>query len=425
MAKRKTNSAARKREAPVAQKRKNSALQKKMKREENSATKNSLATSVEKIPIIKRETIVPYLIALILLVAASLVVIVYKSYAWPAFFALLLYIGFYNGHNYLHKIIQNSRLRRYAHGLSSLIATLLVIILILLPTIVVIQQLLLELYRLIADLRLLFSNNQFLITLQKFPLLIDVFTARPFFWISIYDTLAEIVAKYGDYFDTANIGSWVGNLFSIVSGSLGFTFSLGFNLLLAIVILYFLFRDGPFFYMALKRALPFSSEITDSLATRMRELTSTVLKGNIFISILQGSLLALGLFICGFQSYVVYGAVAAIFSLVPVIGTAVVWLPASLYLALIEKSYSLALFLSIYGLSMFLILENILKPKLLNEKLGIHPLFIFFAILGGIVEFGITGVILGPLFVTLFATIWKFYHIWDPANPKAGSQLEG
>ncbi|MCB1308570.1 MAG: AI-2E family transporter, partial [Leptospiraceae bacterium] len=58
-------------------------------------------------------------------------------------------------------------------------------------------------------------------------------------------------------------------------------------------------------------------------------------------------------------------------------------------------------------------LENIVKPKLMDRKLGMHPLLLFFAILGGLTEFGFTGVILGPLFVTLFMTIWSIYHIWE------------
>ena len=103
--------------------------------------------------------------------------------------------------------------------------------------------------------------------------------------------------------------------------------------------------------------------------------------------------------------------IAAILSVVPVIGASVVWVPCALYLAMFEMRLGAAILLAVYCLTILPVLENFIKPKLLNTKLGIHPLLLFFAIMGGISEFGLIGVIMGPLFLMLFKVIWDVYRI--------------
>jgi len=185
------------------------------------------------------------------------------------------------------------------------------------------------------------------------------------------------------------------------------------NIFIGIILLFFLFRDGPHFYIFLENALPFPKSITSNFVSRMKEIISAVLKGNLLVSAIQGTAVGIGFFITGIPNVFLWGSIAAILSLIPIVGTSIVWIPGSLYLVFFEDSIGWAAVLAIYSLSMFLFLENIIKPKLLDKKLGMHPIFLFLAIIGGIAEFGITGVVLGPLFVTLFMTIWSIYHIWE------------
>ena len=86
-------------------------------------------------------------------------------------------------------------------------------------------------------------------------------------------------------------------------------------------------------------------------------------------------------------------------------------------MAFLRQEYAPALFLSIYCPAVYLILENVFKPILLDRKLALHPMFLFLAILGGIAEFGPSGVIIGPVVVTLFLTMWRIYHIWGSEVP--------
>ncbi len=295
-----------------------------------------------------------------------------------------------------------------------MISTTLSFLLIVLPSVLLVKQLANEGYWLFSQAHYIFSNEEVWDRLTNIPFVSSLIATQPFFWVDIVNILNEASEDFGKYLNVDQIGSWVGNLFRFIRGGVSFTLSLLYNLLLVMILLFFLFRDGPALYQAVKRALPFPESITDHFTHQMQCTITDVLNGNIFVSLLQGAALGFALLLCGFESVVSYGAIAALFSVIPVIGTAVIWFPSSLYLAFVEQRYVSAFLLSIYGLGVYSVLENILKPKLLVAKLGIHPLFLFFSILGGITEFGIPGAIIGPLFLVLFKTIWNIYHIWEP-----------
>jgi predicted PurR-regulated permease PerM len=173
-----------------------------------------------------------------------------------------------------------------------------------------------------------------------------------------------------------------------------------------------MFHEGNHFNNVVQNIMPMQADLYKSFILRMRDIIWAVLVGNFFVALLQGVAITIGLLISGIPSPVLWGVVAAIFSLVPVIGTGVIWLPAAFYLAFIENSYSYAIFIAIYGESMFLLLENIVKPLMMNKKVGLHPLFLFLAIVGGITEFGISGIFVGPLAVTVFLTLWTILKLW-------------
>ena len=372
-------------------------------------------------PSIKQNNFLPYIGLFLILGAGYLVFTIFQDYAWPAFSALLLYVGFYEMHKQL--LLYTARYNIFKggngnalKGWAAAISTLLACALIIVPSIFIVKQLIGEIYWLIEQIHHFFADEQSLTKLENLPWLGEFVSRKPFFWVDIFNFSAKLTKDFGSYLDPGEIGNWLQGLFRFVRGGVGLTLSFVYNLLLMLILLYFLFRDGPSFYRFLRKALPFPLSVTDYFTASMQRTTMDVLRGNIFVSLLQGSALGLALLVCGFESIFTYGAIAAIFAIVPIIGTAVIWLPSALYLATVEARYGAALLLAIYGLSVYLALENFLKPKLLDSKLGIHPLFLFFSILGGLAEFGISGVILGPLFLVLFKTIWSIYHVWEPKD---------
>ncbi|MCB1173362.1 MAG: AI-2E family transporter [Leptospiraceae bacterium] len=361
--------------------------------------------SRQAITTISREHIVPWIAGLLLIGAGWLVFVVYQSYAWPTFLALLIYVGFDDINQFLIRRLGKNR------SLAALITVFLVILLILIPSIYLLSHLVQQLSDLVDVISTALKNRQILYTLERVPWLVDFLTSEPFFWVDLLQILQNTNGEYLSMLDTNSLGNWLSNIYFLVKGSLSVTLGLITNLLMALIILFFLFRDGPLFYQFIRRVFPFPEVITDRFTNRMRSLIRAVFWGNIFVSFLQGAAISIGLSICGIHNSIVYGVIAAVFALIPIIGTGVVWAPTALYL-LARGDYGLAIFIAVYGVSMYLVLENIVKPKLLDRRLGLHPLLLFFAILGGLAEFGVSGVFLGPLFVTLFVTMWSIYHVW-------------
>ena len=361
----------------------------------------------EHIRTLSKERILPYLAGAILIAASVMVFIVYRSYAWSAFIAMLFYVGFDGINRRFNTIFHGSR------NLAAGVSTLIVVLIILVPVFLILRHLIGEIISLIVHIRNSLTDETLMNIVQNYPSLASFFTAEPFFWVNLSSEYRSFVGEYSKILDPDQIGAWLGNAYSVVSGGISITAEMTGNLLLGIIILFFLFRDGPQFYSFLEEALPFPPVITSRFVSRMTEIIRAVLRGNVFVSILQGTAVAVGLSICGISNSAVFAVIAAVCSLIPIIGTAIVWIPVVAYLVFVEGTYGLAIFLMVWCLVFYLFLENIFKPKILDRTLGIHPLFLFLAIIGGITEFGITGVILGPLFVTLFITIWSIYHIWD------------
>lgn len=349
----------------------------------------------------------PYLGGLIIVGSAFLVVLVYRSYAWPAFLALLFYAGFAKPHRWLLDRLKGNRTA--AAGVS----TVTVMAILLGPVSLLTRLLIIQAFDLLNGIKAFLLSDWALEVAQRFPGLVSWITDDPFFWVELEATYVKMLDQYSAYLDPDRVGNLLGGAYSFVLGGMTFTLTFAVNLVFGFILLFFLFRDAPLFYRALETALPFPPSLLRSFVDRMKETISAVLVGNVFVSVLQGVALGLGFAICGVPNALLYGSIAVVFSIIPVVGTSPVWIPGTLYLAFIVESYGLAIFLAVYGLGVFLLLENIVKPKILDRRLGIHPMFLFFSILGGLKEFGITGIFLGPLFVALFLTLWKIYHIWE------------
>ncbi len=364
------------------------------------------------IPVLSRTTILPYLAGALLIGAFFMVCIVYRGYVWPAFLAMILYAGFERLNRRVTILCRGNR------TLGAALTTIFVICIVFGPATLLIMRLFTEGLALVQIVREFLSGDRMIVALHSFPWVVEFFTGEAFFWLDLAGTIQNLTGEYTSFLDPDRIGSLVTNAYSIALGSMTIVVGLAANLLLGVLLLFFLFRDGPLLYSFMEDALPFPREITLRFVVRMKELMSAVLRGNVLVAILQGAAVAGGLFLVGIPNYILYGSIAGIFSLVPIIGTSVVWIPAALFLAFARNEYAPAVFLSVCAPAAYLILENIFKPILLDRKLSVHPMFLFLAILGGIAEFGPAGVIIGPLIVTLFLTMWRIYHIW-------GSEIHG
>ena len=134
--------------------------------------------------------------------------------------------------------------------------------------------------------------------------------------------------------------------------------------------------------------------------------------GQIVVGMVQGVLAWLGFYLLGVPNPVLWGSLTAVISIIPLLGAVLVWVPIVIYLTLaatMTGEYWRAITLLFYGTFIISLIDNVLKPKIVGERAKIHPLVILFGILGGIQLFGIPGILIGPLVLTIFDVMIEIY----------------
>ena len=124
---------------------------------------------------------------------------------------------------------------------------------------------------------------------------------------------------------------------------------------------------------------------------------------------MQGTICGLAFAIASIEGPVFWGSVMAIMSVVPAFGTAIIWLPALIILAL-TGDFTGVIVLAVLCGAVAGNLDNIVRPRLVGKDTEMHDLFVLFGTLGGITMFGLLGIIIGPIIAALFITIWEIYE---------------
>jgi predicted PurR-regulated permease PerM len=200
------------------------------------------------------------------------------------------------------------------------------------------------------------------------------------------------------------------------------------QLVVAFLALFFLFRDGASLRGLLARWLPLPAETQDELIEQLIRTINANVNGVLVVGTAQGTATALALWLLGVPSPLLLGLMAAAFSVLPIIGPAVVWVPSSLFL-LATGQVAQGLILLAVGAGFISFLDNLLRPLVLSGQLHLHPLLVFLALLGGTGLFGPIGIFLGPAMMAVTFPLLKLTHAVffpaEPANAKAGSPAVG
>ena len=188
------------------------------------------------------------------------------------------------------------------------------------------------------------------------------------------------------------------------------TVELVLNLVFMLVTLFYIFRDGDEFFEKLKGLLPASPEETERIAGKVQEVLLAVLYGSILTGLIQGLVALIIYLILGIPSPVLLGLLTAAASFVPIVGTALVWVPVVIYL-LLTGAILKAVILLIYCALIVSQIDSLLRPFIVGSRTEIHNLFLFFSILGGLKTFGILGVFLGPIILSLSVSLIEIYRV--------------
>jgi predicted PurR-regulated permease PerM len=222
-----------------------------------------------------------------------------------------------------------------------------------------------------------------------------------------YDQLVpyhdQIVSKAGEL--ASKISVFLVN--SLSAGAIG-TVNFIFMFFVFLYVSYFFLMDGKALMTRILYYLPLKEKDENRLLDRFTSVTRATLKGTALIGVLQGALAGLAFAVVGIDAAIFWGTLMAALSIIPAVGSAIIWVPAVIIMAAggsYLKAIGLALFCGLIVGSF----DNVLRPRLVGKDTQMHDLMIFLGTLGGIALFGVIGFIIGPIIAALFVTIWDIY----------------
>ena len=187
------------------------------------------------------------------------------------------------------------------------------------------------------------------------------------------------------------------------------TISAFFSFLLMLLIIFYFLKDGKKWKKAIVILSPLEDKDDEKIISRLVFSVNAVIRGYLFISLVQGILMGIGLWLFDIPNPALWGLVAAVSSLLPTIGTALVSVPAIIFLFAIGNITS-AVGLLIWAIVAVGLIDNFLSPLILGKKINIPSLLILFSVLGGISLLGPVGILIGPLTVSLLFTLISIYR---------------
>jgi predicted PurR-regulated permease PerM len=201
---------------------------------------------------------------------------------------------------------------------------------------------------------------------------------------------------------------------TILKDLLGF----GASILFMIFTIYFFFMDGDFLLNTFMGAIPIKREYMRHFVDRFKETARHLFRGYFIVALYQGSMTLIIFAIFRVKGFLLLALLAMFSSFIPIVGSSLIWLPVGLARIASGRLWNgiLMLILSAFFISL---MDNFLRPMLLKDKMNMHPLLIFFSILGGLSVFGFNGLVLGPIIVMLFFTVLEiFKEIYNIEQPK-------
>lgn len=207
-------------------------------------------------------------------------------------------------------------------------------------------------------------------------------------------------------------GELVGNLSSFLINSLSsatkMTMTALFGSIIMLYVMFYFLTMGNVLLDRILYFLPLRDSDERALLQRFTSVTRATIKGTIIIGIVQGFICGLAFALAGIKGPVFWGSIMAVTSIIPAVGTALVWGPALIILLLMGK-FTGAIILAVLCGVVAGNLDNVLRPRLVGKDTKMHDLFVLFGTLGGITMFGLLGIIIGPIIAALFITIWGIY----------------
>jgi len=201
-------------------------------------------------------------------------------------------------------------------------------------------------------------------------------------------------------------GLVVGRTFRVVSGVGGVALQVAVGLFT----LFYLFRDGHRMLDAAKGLVPLPTGPTELLVRRTHEVIFAAVYGHVFVAVVQGMLGGLAFWVLGIPTPAVWGVLMGALSLIPMIGPAFIWIPAGAVLIATGATARGVVLLS-FGLLVISTIDNVIRAIFVSGRARVHPLVVFFGVLGGVLMFGAVGILVGPVLIVAAAALMEMARL--------------
>jgi predicted PurR-regulated permease PerM len=337
----------------------------------------------------RNKTSIAFLLALTA-VALYLTYRVFEAFLSPIFTALALGIAFFPLFSAVHKKVRGP-------GQAALLTIAVAVLAVLIPAAIVGNTAQKEMRGLIESVKQQSAASGGLI--QYIQSLADriVGVAGKYVDVSGIDTRAQTVQTLQQIQGPllAGAGSILGNVAKLLLHSI-----------LVLFVLYFLFADGNKIRARCARLMLMRPSAVDRLFDGVRDTIQASMLGILVVAVGQGVLIGLAMWLLGVPAPVFWSTVTGLASLIPVVGTAAIWVPASIWL-IVAGSWVKGLILLAWGVAVATVVDNVLRPYVVAGKMEMHPGLLLIAILGGVEAFGVIGIVAGPVVLAITQTLFE------------------
>ena len=330
----------------------------------------------------------------VLLLLIYFVYRIYEPFLAALCWAAILVIFFYPMHHRL--------LRRFSAKKAAVWSTLVVTLVLIVPAILLTTLFIREAFSVSRGV-------QHTLQMQQAPML-----AKTWLWLAhhvpgldpnadVLDMLSQGVQKQAGFL-AERLGTILRNIAAFI-----------FDLFVMIFAMFYFFRDADRLIHGIRSILPFDADHRDALMSQTRELISASVTTSLALAAVQGAIGGLGFVSVGLPAPLFWGVAMAFFSLVPVVGSGLIFVPAALWLGF-SGHWGRAVVLLVICAGVSAIVDNVLRPLLLGGRTELSALVIFISVLGGVGLFGMLGLVLGPVLVATAAGVLAVY-MERPGSP--------
>lgn len=325
-----------------------------------------------------------------------------RPYAAPILFAVILAIIFVPLYEKLRRVVRNPSASAFLATLITLIATVLPLVLVA----IAITRESTDLYQALS-VKSAAEGGMAQLALHYVQVAIEWLRQR--FAIPPID-IRGVTLRY--------LGQASAALVQFGAGAIANFFKLLVDAGITFLLLFFLFRDGRTGLKRITTALPMREERASELFRRIGSTVNATFYGGLAVAAAQGTLAGIAYYVLGLQSAVLWGFITALASLLPVVGSAIVWVPMSIVF-LASGHWLKAVLLLAWGFGVVGLVDNLVRPLIVRAGTQLHMVFIFLSLLGGLAVFGVLGLFLGPVILSVtFALVGMLHDELARRNPQ-------